>query len=51
MPISAEMIEAGAETLLEFKGAQHASEVVIAVYMAMSAVRELQKAKIKDTVH
>ena len=51
IPISAEMIDAGTETLLEFKTAQPASAIALAVYMAMEAVRQLQKAKIKDTVH
>ena len=49
--ITAEMIQAGAETLLEFKEPQHVSAIAIAIYVAMETVRQLQDVKIPNSVH
>lgn len=49
--ITAEMIEAGAETILEFDGPQPVSVIACSVYVAMEVVRRLQHVKPKGLIH
>ena len=49
-----EMVQAGAETYLEMRGRGrlHATEIAVAIYLAMEAIREIAEMQQDDaTVH